>query len=207
MMKYLNYIKDVLKTQRFEVRRGRFLIIALIYMCIIYYICFFSRNYNESTPLLNLFWSYGAGWRNGHAFPFIQKNLENVVLYIPLGFFICSCFIRKAENSDLNNYNVYLFKNAQGLVVHWGIAIAISAVTGFLNCSIVEILQLKYSRGTFEIDDFFHNTLGAIMGSSWCSMCVNRECRKYLWVVSFVTCIVYVILFLRVLYLICYYNI
>ena len=206
VIKYLNYIKDILKVQRFEVRRGRFFIATLIYVGFIYYVCFFSRKYNVATPLLDLFWSYGSGWRNGHAFPFVQKNLENIVLYIPVGFLICSWFIRRLDNNSVSNNSIYLFKNAQGLSFHWGIAVAISASIGFIICSTVEILQFKYNRGTFEVDDFFHNTLGTIIGSSWCSMSVNCDCRKYLWIITFVVAIVYVILFMRILYLIFYYN-
>lgn len=39
------------------------------------------------------------------------------------------------------------------------------AMTGFIVSLIIEVAQLITTRGYFEIDDLFHNTLGAFIGA------------------------------------------
>ena len=63
--------------------------------------CIYNRPYIKAEPILEPFWSYRAGWRNGHMFPFVQNNLANNLLYIPVGFFISGCFLKPIDDVDI----------------------------------------------------------------------------------------------------------
>lgn len=82
------------------------------------------------------FWSYQA-IKDGDDM-YIVENILNVILFIPVGFLACG-FRR------MNRW--------------WKVAL----LGCVISCSI-EGLQLWLQRGLCELDDVFHNTLGAIVG-------------------------------------------
>lgn len=82
------------------------------------------------------FWSYQA-IKDGDDM-YIVENFLNVILFIPVGFLACG-FRR------MNRW--------------WRVALL-----GCIISSSIEGLQLWLQRGLCELDDVFHNTLGAIVG-------------------------------------------
>ena len=82
------------------------------------------------------FWSYEA-IRNGQEI-LIAQNIMNIVVFVPLGVLL-GCAIR----------NMAWWKV---LMIGCGISISI------------EVLQYFLKRGTAEVDDVMHNTLGCVIG-------------------------------------------
>lgn len=106
-------------------------------------------------PLSNFmpFWSY-LTIRDGEDM-YIVENILNVILFIPLGFLACG-FRR------MNRW--------------WKVAL----LGCVISCSI-EGLQLWLQRGLCELDDVFHNTLGAILGYGsyrWIASVLSRRMMK-----------------------------
>ena len=66
--------------------------------------------------------------------------IANTIMLFPLGI-LAPLWLRKADN------------------------VKKVALTGFLVSLVIEITQLITTRGYFEIDDLFHNTLGAVIGA------------------------------------------
>lgn len=75
----------------------------------------------------------------------IVDNIMNVIAFIPIGFLLCF--------------------SARG-IKWWQVALFACI------CSLmIEFTQFLLSRGFSEIDDVFHNTLGAILGYGLCLVC------------------------------------
>jgi glycopeptide antibiotics resistance protein len=83
---------------------------------------------------LELFWTYRE-IMNGQI-TYIAEAVLNIVLFIPIGILLAM------------------------LKVKWQTVVR----TGFGCSCFVEILQLVTTRGLFEFDDIFHNTIGAAVG-------------------------------------------
>lgn len=66
--------------------------------------------------------------------------IGNIMMLFPLGIFV-PLWIKEADN------------------------VKKVAMTGFIVSLIIEVAQLITTRGYFEIDDLFHNTLGAFIGA------------------------------------------
>lgn len=100
------------------------------------------------------FWSYLAIWEGDDMC--LVEVLLNVVLFIPVGFLACG-FRR------MNRW----WKVALGGVI--------------ISCTI-EGLQLWLQKGLCELDDVFHNTLGAIVGYvlyKWIASVLSRSMMKH----------------------------
>ena len=103
---------------------------------------------------LELFWSYKA-IANGTV-KLIAENFWNVVLFMPVGFLMAGLFRRHRAA--------------------WPAMLISAALSALL-----ELTQLKTHRGLFELDDIFHNTLGALIGICLCLLLssivkiVNRQ--------------------------------
>lgn len=82
------------------------------------------------------FWSYMA-IAAGRS-ELIEDDLMNIALGIPVGFLLSFIMLKRS----------------------WWKA----AVVGFLFSSVIELSQLVFRRGLCELDDIFHNTLGAVVG-------------------------------------------
>ena len=83
------------------------------------------------------FWSY-IDIIKEHKMVFLYENILNVVLFLPLGFFL-GFFINDHQ---------------------WRKVFIISIVLS----SSIEIMQLFLHRGLCEFDDVFHNTIGSLLG-------------------------------------------
>lgn len=100
------------------------------------------------------FWSYQA-ILGGDDMCFVEVLL-NVILFIPVGFLACG----------LRRINKW-WKVALGGIV--------------ISCTI-ESLQLWLQKGLSELDDVFHNTLGAIVGYGlyqWIASVLRRSMMKH----------------------------
>lgn len=84
---------------------------------------------------LKLFWSYEAIYYGRE--DLIIENIFNVIMFIPIGFLLQ--FFRKLK-------------------------IPYVLCTGIVLSSVIEISQLVFMKGFFELDDIFHNTLGCLIG-------------------------------------------
>jgi len=93
---------------------------------------------------LNLipFWSYRK-YIEGNL-DYLYVNILNVLLFIPLGFFLFWVF-----------RSFFLTSNIFGRII----------LTGALLSLSMELLQLMFSRGLAEFDDVFHNTVGTVLGA------------------------------------------
>lgn len=94
-----------------------------------------------------LFWSYRA-ILDGEV-DLILQILWNLVLFLPVGLLLMFMLTCKRK---------------------WLIAIVFS----ILLLTSIEVIQLLFHLGLFELDDIVHNTLGAIIGvcmfNIWCSV-------------------------------------
>lgn len=100
------------------------------------------------------FWNYQA-IRRGDDRCFVEVLL-NVILFIPIGFLACG----------LRRINKW-----------WKVAL----VGAVISCTI-EGLQLWLQKGFCELDDVFHNTLGAIVGYNlyqWIALLLKRYMMKH----------------------------
>lgn len=114
------------------------LIMFLIYMIVLFLITIGSRSWEDATQIqLRLFWSYRQAYKTGRSL-YVITNLENVLLFVPLGI-------------SLGGF----FKGRR-----FGLAVGISALVSML----IEVIQLLTHRGWLDVDDIFHNVLGAAVG-------------------------------------------
>ena len=204
MRKGFENLKCLLGVRRPFLSRKYCLLFMVLYIFFILWICVFSRMDNESPAILEPFWSYRAGWRNGHSFPFVQHNLENILLYVPLGYLIGGCFVVSSNRNSrvgLKDLTDMPLIEGKSLVVSIPVVLLSSALIGFGISAMVEILQFKYHRGTFEIDDFVNNSIGTIVGASWFIIYVDRIRGKRLIYITIILGTIFVFLFLRVLFL------
>lgn len=94
-----------------------------------------SKDVMEFEPIP--FWSY-IDIIKEHKMVFLYENFLNIVLFLPLGFFL-GFFINDHQ---------------------WRKVFIISIVLS----SSIEIMQLLLHRGLCEFDDVFHNTIGCLLG-------------------------------------------
>ncbi len=104
------------------------------YLSLMLIITFLSREGGGGSVFdLKLFSTWGINDRNN------ALVLENVLLFVPYGFFACWAFGRMRR-------------------FHW------CTLLGASTSLIIECLQLATGRGFFQIDDIVTNTLGAVAG-------------------------------------------
>lgn len=96
------------------------------------------------------FWSY-KGLLKGEMPPLLYEMIMNLVLFIPAGLLLGTQITKRTTRQQ------WVFAFLLGLV---------------LSLSI-EVLQLVFQRGSFEIDDIIHNTVGCLMGFA-----IWRGCAK-----------------------------
>lgn len=121
-----------------RIREKKDILLALVFGCyisVLLWLTLLSRiNAYERSYLLP-FWSYCAiisGDMNA-----LVENIENIFLFIPMGFFCCLLFNVKIR---------YL--------------LFIGVITSFF----IESFQWLFRLGTFEIDDIINNGLGMLLG-------------------------------------------
>lgn len=76
--------------------------------------------------------------------PLIYEMVMNVVLFLPVGFLLGSQVSKRSAKQQW--FIVFLL----------GLGLSLS----------IELLQLAFQKGSFEIDDIIHNTLGCLIGFS-----------------------------------------
>ena len=123
------------KKLKFPVWKVLLFAAVVFYVTQMFYLTVFSRGVGSDFAFeLHLFWSYQMAMAG--AVSLFYENMLNILLFLPLGLML-GVLIRRAK-----------------------IAVGI----GFGLSLAVEILQLVTKRGLFELDDLFHNTLGAFLG-------------------------------------------
>lgn len=96
-----------------------------------------SSNYGRSIEL-HLFYSYKDAWNSFS--PAAWRNIIlNIMMFVPMGIML-----------------PLIFKYCKRFWVTY--------LSGFLFTIVLEVIQLVSSRGIFELDDIFNNTLGCIIG-------------------------------------------
>jgi glycopeptide antibiotics resistance protein len=113
------------------------------YVFLVFSSTVFSRNVSLSRQYNLLpFWSYyeiAAGDKQ-----LFVEDILNVFLLMPVGLLLPLVF----RNRGYSFFRLF-----------W-----ICIGTGFCLSLSIELLQLIFCRGLFELDDLFHNTLGAMLG-------------------------------------------
>lgn len=94
---------------------------------------FYREDTFEKRYYLHPLWSYGVLYNK-----LLAQILMNVMLFIPIGFFVGGALKKK---------HIW---NAIGI--------------GFVLSFFIELTQLITTRGVFNVDDIIHNTLGCIIG-------------------------------------------
>lgn len=106
-----------------------------VYLAAVLWITLFSRIGTGYRAILYPFHSYvDALHGNGRAF---EEIIENIILFIPLGMVL-------------------------GAVKRWAWKKVI--VIGLCSSLGIELLQVIFALGTFELDDLIHNTVGTVIG-------------------------------------------
>ena len=110
-----------------------FCILFGAYIAAVLWITLLSRIGDGYRVFLLPFHSYVEIWKGN--WKFLLENIENVVLFIPLG-----------------------------VALKW-LGVGDVKKTGFFTSLLIEVLQFTFALGTFECDDLIHNTLGAVIGA------------------------------------------
>ena len=135
----MSLIIAILLIVKKEIDIKRMVMGTLLVECIFIIYCstvIYRETFSEPQYNFMPFWSYQA-IKDGEDM-YIVENFLNVILFIPVGFLACG-FRR------MNRW--------------WRVAL----LGCIISCTI-EGLQLWLQRGLCELDDVFHNTLGAIVG-------------------------------------------
>lgn len=129
------------------------IVVFSLYMVLVLGGTLLCRNVDEMYRVeLRLFWSY---WET-----FVKQNkgiwyqmLYNILVFIPWGILLPS-----------------LFKVEKKILIIGG-----ATIFSFL----IEFVQLIFKLGLFELDDVFHNMVGAIIGYGIWFFCQRVKSRRY----------------------------
>lgn len=116
-------------------------LLFLEYLFFVYSLTVIFRQGKGSTLHLTPFWNYASAFKDIDAIV-LYEIVMNVVLFVPVGFLLgtqCSRWPRKKQ------WHVVLL---------FGIGLSAG----------IELLQLLFKKGTTELDDVIHNTLGCLTG-------------------------------------------
>lgn len=95
-------------------------------------------------PLSNVLGGWGMYGSNGE---FTGESVENLILFIPFTFLGAGCFSKKMSDG-----------------VSFVIIIKHSIVISFIFSMAIELSQLFFRLGTFQLADLFYNTMGGLVG-------------------------------------------
>ena len=95
-------------------------------------------------PLSNVWGGWGMYNEYGQ---FTGESVENLLLFVPFTFLGASCLSKKVN---------------EGL--SFLIIIKHSIVTSFIFSFVIELSQLFFRLGTFQLADLFYNTMGGLIG-------------------------------------------
>lgn len=135
-------------------KRGWRKVVGLLlaeYVFLIYCATVIYRKVSEGVVGHNFhpFWSYEA-IKNGKE-DLIAENIMNAIVFIPIGMILGSLFLRPTEQAGTPERRV---KGAWLIALIAGMGISVS----------IEAMQFFFKRGFSEVDDVFHNVLGAYIG-------------------------------------------
>lgn len=134
---YMIYIK--FKRQSIHLSQIIFGVFWSIYVLVVITSTILNRQIGEETHLyLTPFWSYKEAMEEGSE-SIIWQILYNIVMFIPWGIFLANMW----ENMKKPHWNI---------------------LSALLASVMIELIQLTFKCGTVELDDVFHNVLGAITG-------------------------------------------
>lgn len=121
-------------------RRFGFLCL-FIYGLILVYLTLFTHNYYVYGRSFNfdLFDSIKLMWHSGSLKLVFENVIGNVLLFIPLGFFL-PLLVRKCRN------------------------VFIMFIIGTGTSFLIETMQYEYAKRIFDVDDIFLNVIGAMIG-------------------------------------------
>lgn len=126
-------------------KRFRRVFLLVIYVGMILFKTVLARSY-WSSPLINVLGTWGLYDKDGNIY---TQNIENFMLFIPLGFLLLWAF-----RADLFRRAGFTFKNfCLGMLI---ISFGFSAV--------IEMCQLMLKLGTVQISDLVFNTFGGFIG-------------------------------------------
>ena len=116
--------------------KKRGILVLIIYSFGVLVFTVISRRTSNYKPLLVFLWSYKAVIAGETKY--IPEILGNIAMFIPVGF-LCA----------------FIFADKKILPI---------ILSGFAFSLCIELCQLIFHKGSFEFDDLFNNTLGAIIG-------------------------------------------
>ena len=127
--------------------KNYFLILLFVYIVAVYYYAVLSRD-AEAKSFVRLDLFQGYVKPINDSY---RDVITNLVLFMPLGFLV---------GLSLKKYRVIL-----------------SFLIGAVVSLAIETSQLVWHRGTFDVDDLFNNTVGAVIGGLF-TMVVYRMIRS-----------------------------
>lgn len=132
-----NILLSVIKKRLENIFKKNIFIYIMIgcYFGIVLWLTIFNREPSYKANVLPPFWSYrniAMGDLN-----FLKENIENIFLFIPIGYFL----------------NIYFNKNFKKIFL-----------CSFILSFLIETIQIITTLGIFEFDDLLHNSIGAIIG-------------------------------------------
>jgi glycopeptide antibiotics resistance protein len=141
------------------IRKTFAVFINSFYFSLVFQITIISRiiEKRNEDPLSDVF----GGWlikQNNYVFDF--SAVLNILLFLPLCacvMFVVSSFAKKHDNSKL--------------------VVAKIGVFSFLMSLLIELIQLIFHLGTFQISDLVYNTLGGILGAFIYIIIYNKKHR------------------------------
>lgn len=101
----------------------------------------FRKVHPKASHFLTPFWSYNRILK-GEDQPFLFEIILNVVLFIPVGLLLGLQLTKGTKKQ----------RCLKAILVGMGLSLGI------------EVLQLVFKKGSFEVDDIIHNTLGCFIG-------------------------------------------
>lgn len=123
-----------------------FTFVSCFYFCELFYITLFSRMETTTQGLSNVFgeWTIFDGETS------IYMNLKpvlNIILFIPLCIILFH-IVKKAFNKIYTDKKMILY----------------SVIISFSFSLFIELIQLIFNKGTFQLSDLTYNTLGGLIG-------------------------------------------
>lgn len=119
--------------------KGIAILLLAEYIFFIFCFTFLFRDINpESGHCFIPFWSYSRQ-------ELVVENVMNTVVFLPVGILL---FLTRKKSQRFN--------------------FVMAILIGLIITLVVEILQLLFKKGFCEVDDLIHNTIGCIIGYTFC---------------------------------------
>ncbi len=136
---YFVIYKKIMRGQkRLSIFRLGWLAVFACYLVVVFGTTLLSRGNFWGRSVVSLFYTYKDAWVNADVSAW-RNIVLNILLFVPFGFLL-------------------------PLGVKWFRNFGKTCVAGFLLTLVIELYQLKFSMGIFEVADLVHNTLGAMIG-------------------------------------------